>query len=344
MPNMVVFWKFVRLSFGFYHRSLTSLAMALVIPLGFLLVSCFTYFSSSGASAILVGVSTTVSPALLEKLELTRMPGLQILPIIGTAEDNVRDGKISLVISQDSGKTMPSIYSLEQNRAIADIVSVALSTSEAAVPAYDVRVTSNGSRSFAFLPGLIIMSITNLAFFTTGAKLLQDRAAGTLRLYRLFPTPLYVFFAAELSTKLVLGVVQSMFFILLGNYLLELNLAMSTILASTLISGLCAFCLLSMGIALGSNLRTYSSGIHVFTILNLLMVFMGDVMFPNSGFPATRAIAFILPTTHCVNLLRHVMLDYPPSFDIAISLTYMLAFTALMTLVTLRNFRYTAGE
>ena len=344
LPNAPVFWKFARLSFAFYHKSLTSLAMTLVIPLGFLLVASFTYYANTGSPPITLGSTKSVAPALLMQLEQAKIPGLQIIPITGTAAENVQNGKARLVLSQAEGEKSPKIYALEQNKAIADVVAVALSTGSGTVPAYEVVVTSNGNMTFAFLPGLLIMSLMNLAFFTTGAKLLQDRAAGTLRLFRLFPVPLYVFFSAETSTKLLLALAQSVLFILLGNFLLELNLPLNTILVSVLVSSLCALSLLSMGIALGSNLRTYSSGIHIFTILNLLMIFMGDLIFPNTSYPATRAISFLLPSTHCVNLLRQVMLDFPASFSVATSVIYLLIFTLLMAVLTLKGFRYTAEE
>jgi ABC-type multidrug transport system permease subunit len=341
--NFSIFLKFSQLSLAFYHKSLTSLAMTLVIPLGFLLVSSFTYYAGGAATPITMGSTRSVAPAVLAQVESARLPGLQIVPIVGGAAENIRDGNAQLVLDQDEGDAAPSLYTLERNKALADVVAVALSGGHNA-PAYAVKVATNGAMSFAFLPGLLIMSLMNLALFTTGAKLLEDRAKGTLRLFRLFPVPLYIIFSAEAATKLLLALAQAALFVLLGDYLLELHLNWATIVSSIGVAVLCAFSLLSLGMALGSNLRSYSSGIHVFTILNLLMIFMGDLMFPNTNYPATRVVAFFLPATHCVNLLRQTMLDYPASFSVATSVAYLSLFTALMALWTLKGFRYTAEE
>lgn len=342
--RLPIFLKFAHLSLAFYHKSLTSLVMTLVIPLGFLLVSSFTYYAGSAAAPVTLGSTGSVAPAVLREVEQMRLPGLQIVPISGDAAQNVREGNARLVLSQDAGAPTPTIYALEQNKALAELVAVALSGDARSAPAYAVRVTGNGAMSFAFLPGLLVMSLMNLALFTTGAKLLQDRAKGTLRLFRLFPVPLYLIFSAEAATKLLLVLAQSALFVLLGDYLLELKLSWSTIAASIAVACLSSLGLLSLGIALGSNLRSYSSGIHLFTVLNLLMIFMGDLMFPNTSYPATRMVAFFLPATHCVNLLRQTMLDYPASFSVATSVAFLVVFTALMVAWTLRGFRYMAEE
>ncbi|NHZ91859.1 hypothetical protein F2P45_23045 [Massilia sp. CCM 8733] len=342
-PLWPIFLRFSRLSLAFYHRSLTSLAMTLVIPLGFLLMSSFTYYANSGPLPITMGSTGSVAPDVLKRIEQTRPPGLQIVPISGSAAQNVRDGNARLVLSQDAGAPTPTIYALEQNKAIAELVAVALSA-PGTPPAYAVRVAADGAMSFAFLPGLLIMSLMNLALFTTGAKLLSDRSKGTLRLFRLFPVPLYLIFSAEATTKLLLALGQSVLFVLLGDYLLGLKLSWPTIIASIAVACVSSLSLLSLGIALGSNLRSYSSGIHLFTILNLLMIFMGDLIFPNTHYPATRLVAFFLPATHCVNLLRQTMLDYPPSFSVATSVAFLLLFTAVMAYWTLKGFRYTAEQ
>lgn len=342
--NFSIFLKFSQLSLAFYHKSLTSLAMTLVIPLGFLLVSAFTYYAGGTSAPITMGSTDSVAPGVLRQVESIRLPGLQIVPIIGGAAENIRDGNAQLVLSQDEDHGPPSIYTLEQNKAIADVVAVALSGGGHAMPAYAVKVTENGAMSFAFLPGLLIMSLVNLALFTTGAKLLEDRAKGTLRLFRLFPVPLFIIFSAEAATKLLLALAQAALFVLLGDYLLELHLNWATICASIGVACLCGLSLLSLGIALGSTLPSFSSGIHMFTLLNLLMIFMGDLMFPNTNYPATRIVAFLLPATHCVNLLRQTMLDYPASFSVTTSVVYLTTFTSLMALWTLKGFRYTAEE
>lgn len=341
--TMPVFWKFVQLSYAFYYKSIISLVMTLALPVGMLLLACFSYYAAAGSPPITLGVAKSVSATQLQKIERVKIPGLQIIPISGDASDNVQNGKAQIVVSQEGGP-LPKIYVLESNKAVAEVVASALSATTGASPDYEVVVAKSGNMAFSFLPGLLIMSLVNLALFTTGSKLLQDRATGTLRLYRLFPVPLYVFFSAEILTKMVLALVQAIVFILLGDFLLGLHLTTSQILMSIVVSALCALSLLTMGIAIGSNLRAYSSGVHLFTVLNLTMVFLGDMVFPNTQYPATRAIAFLLPSSHCTNLLRQVMLDLSPSFSTLTSVAYLIVFILLMSFMTLKGFRYTAEE
>jgi ABC-type multidrug transport system permease subunit len=347
-PGGAVFWRFVRLSLSYYQKNVVSLLMTLIIPLGLLLFATFSFYAITGPAPVTIGVSDNVPAAILTKIDQAKIDGLQVIPISGTVQQNIQNGIVKMVLTNAHDTGQPVIYSLEQNKTsatlVAKVVAQVIAGERSDIPSIAVRSAHNGNASYAFVPGLMIMSIINLALFTTGAKLLQDRANGTMRLYRLFPVPLYIFFSAELSTKFILALVQACIFILLGDFLLDLHLSIACLLQTMIVAALCSLSLLIMGLAIGSNLRAASSGIHLFTVLNLTMAFLGDVMFPNSTTQATRAISALLPSTHCTNLLRIVMFELPPSFAPIWSIAYMVVFTAGCAALALRGFKFTAEE
>ena len=83
-----------------------------------------------------------------------------------------------------------------------------------------------GWPGWLFLPAIIIMSLLNLGLFTTGAKVLQERSASTLRLYRMLPLPFWTYFAAEFLTKLLLALGITLVFLLCAVALLDTGLGL----------------------------------------------------------------------------------------------------------------------
>ena len=158
----------------------------------------------------------------------------------------------------------------------------------------------------------------------------------------MLPAPLWHFFGAELLGKMLLGLLQSIAFVALSSLLTGVALPLASVAMALLVCILSLTCLLSMGIALGSMLKTFSSGAHVFTVVNLLTVFFGDLFFPASDFAATRPIALLLPTTYCADLLRHFMLGYDLRFPWWLSLIYVAFFTACCAVASVKLFRFTA--
>lgn len=267
------------------------------------------------------------------------------VPRATDAAEMLRSG-VQVAVDKDEATQKVIVYAAPSNLPIARMLAWGLSMpadsqARTAEP-FEVRTYSDPMSPLSFLPGVLLMSILNLALFTTGTKLLQERSQGTLRLFRMLPAPLWHFFGAELLGKMLLGLLQSIAFVALSSMLTGIALPLASVALALLVCILSLTCLLSAGIALGSMLKTFSTGMHVFTIVNLVAVFFGDVFFPASDFAATRPLALLIPTTYCADLLRHFMLGYDLRFPWWLSMSYVSFFTAACAIASVKRFRFTA--
>lgn len=187
------------------------------------------------------------------------------------------------------------------------------------------------------------MALMNLSLFFTGSRLLQERSTGQLRLFKLSPASIPSVLGADVCVNLALSLIQVLFFILVGNLLFDLKLSTANTFLSCVVGMFAALNLAALAIALGASLRSFSRGVHIFTMVNLAFIFLGDLLYPASAFNVTRPIAAALPTTHVVSLLRALWLDLDPSFPVYTSTLYLVAFPIAMLIVARLTFRFNAA-
>jgi ABC-2 type transport system permease protein len=339
-------WPLAELSIGYYQSNVISLAMTFALPLFFLIVYSFAYFVTSPPAQI----SIAVTPRALETADkqISRLPGdaVKVVPSTLNAMDMIRSGSVQVAIEEDDLKGGFTIYSTPSSAPLARLLAWAMehttTADPASVPAIAVRVYSDPMSPVSFLPGVLLMSILNLALFTTGSKLLQERSSGTQRLLRMLPLKTWQVLAGDLLGKLAIGILQSMVFIGIAIFLTRVPLSATAIAMALLICLVAMVCLLAFGSAVGAALGSYSNGVHLFTAINLLVVFFGDLFFPASSFAATRPLALLIPTTYCADVLRHFILGVDTQFPGWLSVGYVLVFTGGCIAFGVRRFRFVA--
>jgi hypothetical protein len=339
-------WPLAGLSLGYYQSNLISLVMTFALPLFFLIVYSFTYFISASPSQINVGVTSSALNFVEDEISGVPQGTVKIVPGATRAAELIRNSGVQIVFDTDDVSHEVVAYATPSSMSVARILVSSMRARAAGgtlpTPAIEVRLHADPMSPVAFLPGVLLMSILNLGLFTTGSKLLQERSSGTLRLLRMLPLQLWQVLAVDLAGKFAIGLLQSVVFIILAVFLTRVALSPATVAMSLLVCGLAMLCTLAFGTALGGALMSFSGGVHVFTAVNLVVVFFGDVFFPASAFSATKPLALLIPTTYCADFLRHFMLGTDTQFPWWLSISYVLLFTAACCAFAVQRFRFVA--
>ncbi|WP_045758543.1 ABC transporter permease [Xanthomonas albilineans] len=319
--------------------------MTVALPLVFMVIYSFAYFVNAAPPTVVVGVSSDAQVDMADHFKQIPSDMLQVVPSEKHAGELLATGAAQVAFDRDPATHKVTAYAAPGYMPLARILAWTLAgagTGRQGMMA--VSQIKDPRAPLSFLPSILLMSILNLALFTTGVKLLEERAQGTLRLFRMLPSPSSYFFYAELLTKLVLGIVQSIGFIALSVAITNTGLSMA---ACGAMLALCAFVtvvLLPLGLLLGSILKSFSNGVHVFTIINMFVMFFGDLFFPASSFAATKPIALLIPTTYASDLMRHAVLGSDLHFPWQWSCSYMVVFALACSAACIRFFRYTAAR
>jgi len=334
------------MSFQHFRRNGTGLAMTLAIPLIFLLLYGYSYLLSAPQSTIPIGLL----PAAMEAHEWREaLPGtsFKIQTVIPEKlTEHLREGSPPLILDRtpDSGKAI--IYAAPYWRPAAELMLRAIDS----VPASNgmlegrIHVVDPGHSPFFMLPAIMMMALLNVGLFTAGAKILQERARGTLRMLRMLPVSIGWYFAAELASKLVVAVAIIAGYLGIAILMFDLDLLWRQTFEIILISLLLSAVFVAMGLALASVLRSHSMGIHAFTVCNLLILFLGDLFFNASRFPITKWISLLLPTPYGLDLMRHSMFDTSLRFPVSVSISALFAWLAVMMAIAICAFNYKTHE
>jgi ABC-type multidrug transport system permease subunit len=340
-------WPLAEMSLGYYQSNIVSLVMTFALPLFFLVVYSFAYFVTSPSEQIRVGVTPLASEFVDSQISRLPQKTVKVVSSALHATDMLRGGDVQVAIEAEGLSHKIIVYSTPPSAPVARLVAWAMARQTAVVdasaaPAIEVRLYSDPMAPLNFLPGVLLMSILNLALFTAGSKLLQERSAGTLRLLRMLPLTTCQVLAADLLGKLAIGILQSIAFIGIAIFLTKVTLSATALAMGLLVCVFAIVCLLAFGVALGGALSSYSNGVHLFTAINLVVVFFGDLFFPASAFAATKPLALLIPTTYLADLLRHFILGADTRFPSWLSASYVLAFTGGCIVIGVRRFRFVA--
>jgi len=334
------------MSFLHFRRNGVGLAMTLAIPLVFLLLYGYSYLLSTPQQTITIGLL----PAAVDAHEWREaLPGTSFKTKAITPEklaEHLREGSPPLILDRDPDNGKAIIHAAPYWRPAAELMLRAID----AVPTSNgmlenrVHVVDPGHAPFFMLPAIMVIALLNVGLFTAGAKILQERARGTLRMLRMLPVSIGWYFGAELVVKLMIAAVIIIAYLGIAILMFGLELTWQQAFEIALLSLLLTSVFVAMGLALASVLRSHSVGIHAFTVCNLLILFLGDLFFNASRFPLTKWISLILPTPYGMDMMRHSMFGTPLHFPAAVSIAMLFAWLALMMAVAIWTFNYKTRE
>ena len=170
------------------------------------------------------------------------------------------------------------------------------------------EINAHNLRYIEFLlPGLIALSIMQMAVFSVAFVFTQYKEKGVLK--RLLATPMrpFHFVLSNAITRLFISVVQAAIFIVLGLILFKIHVVGSYLLLALVVI-LGAFMFLGLGFTI-SGLAKTTDTVPVFANLTVFpMMFLGGTFFAVENMPAwLQAVAKLLPLTFFSTAVREIM-------------------------------------
>jgi len=199
-----------------------------------------------------------------------------------------------------------------------------------------VEVNAHNLRYIEFLlPGLIALSVMQMAVFSVAFVFTQYKEKGVLK--RLLATPMrpFQFVTANVITRLIVSILQASIFILAGVLIFKVHIIGSYPLVF-LVVALGALMFLGLGFCISGIATTVDTVPALANIIVFPMLFLGGSFFPISTMPTwLQAFAKFLPLTFFSTALRDVMTKGAGFVEISHNLLFMIIWAViLITLAT----------
>jgi ABC-2 type transport system permease protein len=190
------------------------------------------------------------------------------------------------------------------------------------------------------MPGIIALSIMQMGLFSVAFAFVQLKKQGILR--RLLATPIQPasFLFAQVFTRLVVSIFQTLVIIGVAVLFFDVHLIGSifAILALALIGGAL---FISMGFAISGWAKSEEVAAPVANIIALPMMFLSGVFFPRDAMPQVlQTITDYLPLTYLAEAMRSVAIDGATLWSQWLNLIGLGVWLALSFLVAVWLFRW----
>lgn len=208
-----------------------------------------------------------------------------------------------------------------------------------------VSVDSRNLRYIEFLlPGLVAMSVMQMAVFSVAFLFTQYKEKGVLK--RLAATPMqpWQFVSANALTRLLVSVCQAAIFVGMGLILFKIHIQGSYFLLLLCVI-LGALMFLGLGFTISGLAKTVDS-VPVFANLIVFpMLFLGGTFFPITGMPGwLQNVAKFLPLTYLSTSMRDVMTKGSGFWDIRFDLLGMIVWAAILVTLATVTFSFQEKE
>lgn len=323
----VVYWSLFVASFKMFVRNRAALFFSLFVPLLIMLI--FGVLNFGGSTTISLGLVDEAATAGSHTL-VAALGQVKTFEIHAGARDpelsQLKDGHRDLVLVIPAGYELkvPASGSAglvaygnqakpEQARLggllLNAIVGQMLAGggSESLVAVQDLPGRSLGYIDF-LVPGILGLTLMQLGLFSVSFGFVQLKRTGALR--RLFATPTSpaYFLAAQVTSRLIIGLTQV--FVLLGMGLwfgLHLQGSIVLLLAISLLGSII---FLAIGFGIAGWAKNEDQAAPVANLVSLPMTFLSGVFFSRDAMPDfLRTITDYLPLTYLNHALRSVVND-----------------------------------
>lgn len=200
-----------------------------------------------------------------------------------------------------------------------------------------VAVAGGNYQHFIF-PGIVIMSILFSSIFY-GLYIIWDRKLDFLKEVLVAPASRSSVFLGKVLGGVTDSMFQALILLTIGAFFI-LPLSPLTFIASFLVLLLIVFSTTSLGLVIGSNMRSEEGFGLVMNFVIWPLFFFSGALFQVSNLPdILKAASSIDPITYAVDALRIVMLgtgSFPLYFDIAVLLGFA-AVAAILGIISFGN-------
>jgi ABC-2 type transport system permease protein len=189
------------------------------------------------------------------------------------------------------------------------------------------------------LPGNLVMYLMMNLLIFGGATVAAERRNGVVRRFMVHPVTRGEIVMGKIYGLMLLGVVQIVFFLGVGKFVLGVNLG-ANLPAVTVTLLVFAWVAGSLGVLLGSVITAEDRVTGVCVLASLLMAALGGCWWPlEVASPALKNLALCLPTGWALKAL-HQVISFGSGFEaILFPLAVLLGFGAVANLLAARFFR-----
>ena len=355
----VVYWSLFVASFKMFVRNRAALFFSLFVPLLIMLI--FGVLNFGGTTNTSLGLvdeaDSPASHALVSALEAT--PSFEI-----TAGDReaqlaeLKQGHRDLVLvipagyegSGTAGSSGLVAYSNQSKPEQAQIGGLLLNAVVGQVLAGGsgggaplVRVEPLAGRSLGYIdflvPGILGLTLMQLGLFSVSFGFVHLKRTGALR--RLFATPTSpaYFLAAQVTSRLIIGMAQVLVLLGVGLWFgLHLVGSIPLLLAISLLGSII---FLAIGFSIAGWAKNEDQAAPVANLVSLPMTFLSGVFFSRDAMPEfLRTVTDFLPLTYLNHALRSVINDGVGVGAIAGDLLGMAVWAVIAFLLAVRLFKW----
>ncbi|MBE7560478.1 ABC transporter permease [bacterium] len=159
-----------------------------------------------------------------------------------------------------------------------------------------------------YVPGLIGIILQVVTMLLTAFAIVRERERGTLEQLVVTPVSRGALIVGKLVPYAVIGVLQTIFVLLLMRYLFGIHVAGSILLLFAL-SVLFLLPALSMGILISTLSTNQAQAMQLSLLFMLPSVLLSGFAFPRETMPLPiYAVTFLIPATYFVQILRGIIL------------------------------------
>ena len=258
------------------------------------------------------GTSDAVGQQSTARVELHYDPARSSSQIVLAVVDQVLQG------AADQIRPQPEVFSMDR-----------------------VTVQAHQFRAIDYLiPGILAMSILNLALFATAQPIISLRSQGVLRRLGATPLPRATLLAAYVAMRLLIALIQTGIIIAVGMGLFGMTMAGSWLmLGGMLLLGTLAF--IAVAFLIAAVARPEESGTALTSAVQLPMLFLSGIFFPIAAMPGfLRPVVDALPLTYLADALRQVMIGATPDHSMLVNSAVLLAWLVGSTVLAIRFFRW----
>jgi ABC-2 type transport system permease protein len=351
-----------------FTRDRAAMFWTLAFPLVFILLFG-AIFSGGGVSKFTVAwVDADGSPASTAMQSNPALANVFTLNPYTTTDDAIaamKQGDVRAVLvvpkgfgsaiaagAAGSGAPLPlTVYTDPSNQQVSAtitgiVASMAGGFNQAAsgrppVLALDVQtVQSQGITAVAYLvPSILAMALMQLGLFSA-IPIVEQRESLILKRIAATPIKRRTFIAANVITRLLIGLVQAVVILVVAETVFGITLLGNPLVfAGIVILGALAF--IALGYVVASFAPTEDSASQMVSILQFPLMFLSGIFFALESLPSVlRGVAAFMPLTYLGDALRRVMVVGTPFVPLGVGVGILTVWLVGCFLVSARFFRW----
>jgi ABC-2 type transport system permease protein len=279
--------------------------------------------------------------ALSRQMQLGKFKAVLVIPPgYGRSVRSDDEAHVQLVVDGSNANTAQ--VAVSYLRSFCAVQTAAMNPGSPVRASVEPRVWYNPDlkSSHFIVPGLVAVVMMMICVLLTSITLVRERETGTLEQILVSPIRSAELVAGKLAPYILVALIDSAFVI--GFSVVVFGVPFRGSAAFLLAASLAyVFCALALGVVISGRAKTQQVAMMASQVLTFLPSFLlSGFMFPIASLPAVlRALASIVPATHFLVIIRHVMLKGPGVEVLWKHLLYLFAFGAVVSAVGIRQFK-----